>query len=138
MNKILKDNEDGLLKAIRLAMGLNITKLAALADVEYSSVFRLEKGLVIGSDRVYKIARALEISPDILFYSIGQIPKDKIELIKKDPLGFKKTIDEACSEPWRLTKTKDYVESVRKKVEETNPSPEIKKILSQIKPTEGD
>lgn len=131
-----KDNQPHLLRAIRMAMGLSVTKLANLADVEYFTVYRAEMGLIIRPDRVHKIAKALNLSPDVIFYSIGQIPEDKIEFMKKDPLSFKKTIDELCSEPWRLTKTKDYVDSIRKKIEETKFNPEIRKILSQIKPSE--
>lgn len=141
MDKINKrrsseNNQDSLLRAIRMTMGLSVTKLANLADIEYFTVYRAESGLLIRPDRLYKLAKALNISPDIIFYSMGEMPADKIEFMKKDPIGFKEKIDEACSEPWKLTKTKDYIEFIKKKLEQTKYDPEIAKMLSQIKPSE--
>lgn len=124
-----KDRSDSLIKNIRMALGLSVTKLANLADVEYFDVYRAETCHIIRPDKAYKIANALNISPDIIFYCIGQMPKDKVDLMKKDPLSFKEKIDELCEEPWRLTKTKDYIQTLQK----SKVNPEIKKILSRLK-----
>lgn len=121
-----------LIRTIRTAMSLTAQQLAELAGTDYYAIQRIEANRNIGPERVYKIAKALNISPDIIFYNMGQLPEDKIEFIKKDPIFFKELIDEACAEPWRLTKTKDYIQDIKDKMEQTRINPEIKKILSRL------
>lgn len=127
---------DHLIRTIRMAMGLKSNDLAKLCQLEYFTIHRAETGLTIRPDKVYKIAKALNISPDIIFYSIGQIPEDKIELMKKDPLSFKEKIDELCEKPWRLTATTDYINNIKEKMNQAKKSPEINKILSRLMPSE--
>ena len=129
-------NSSSLIRTIRMAMGLTAKELADLANVNYYVAQRIETGKIIETDRLYNIAKALDISPDILFYSMGQIPDDKIEFVKKDPLRFKELIDEACAEPWRLTKTTDYIKEVKDKMEQAKTNPEINKVLSKLKATD--
>ena len=127
-----KKENDCLLRAVRTAMDLSVTKLASLSDVEYFSVYRAETGLTIRTDKVYKIAKALNISPDLIFYSIGQIPEDKTELIKKDPIFFKELIDGLAKEPEKLNKTSDYIKEIKEKIEKSKKSPEITKMISDL------
>jgi transcriptional regulator with XRE-family HTH domain len=134
--------KDHLIRTIRLSMGLEAEELAELAGIKPYFVYRIEAGITHNSEVIEKIAKALNISSDIIFYSLGKIPKDKIELIKKDPLKFKEKVDEIFSEPWKLTATKDYIENIKNKVielekrEKAKINPEISKILSKLKPTE--
>lgn len=128
--------KDYLIRTIRKAMGLSLDKLSKLANVEYYTAYRVDIGLSINAEKARKIANALNISPDVLFYSMGQLPEDKIELMKKDPISFKEKIDELSDQPWRLTKTDDYIQTIKDKVHQTKVSPEISKMLSQLKPTE--
>jgi len=145
---MLKSKNGNLLRSIRVAMGLTVTKLANMADVEYFTVYRAETGSVIRPDRAYKLAKALNISPDIVFYCIGMLPEETSTLIQKDPLGFKEMIDEFSETPWRLKKTQEYmdslkkekesikegIESIKEKLDISNPA--INKLLSRIKPAE--
>jgi len=87
-----------------------------------------------------KIAKVLGIDPEIMFYNMGRFPPDKREFIIKDPLRFKELVDEECKEPWRLTKTKEYMEELKNKMkdieEKSKTNPEITKMLSKLKPNE--
>jgi len=125
-----------LIRIIRNAMGLTARELAKLANTDYYAVQRIESNRTIGAERVYKLAKALKISSDIIFYSMGQIPEDKVDFVKKDPLRFKEIIDEACAEPWRLTKTTDYMKDIKNKMEQSKINPEITKILAKLNPSE--
>lgn len=125
---------DYLLKVISTSKGLSREFVAKRSGITVSNVWRAEVGRVISEDVAIKIAGALEISPDIMFYNMGRIPPDKREFVIKDPLFFKELMDEVCSEPWKLTKTKEYMEEIKTKMNAVNP--EIDKMLSRIKPTE--
>lgn len=131
-------NTLSLIRIIRNAMGLTARELAKLANTDYYAVQRIESNRTIGAERVYKLAKALDISADIIFYSMGQIPEDKVDLVKKDPLRFKEIIDKECKEPWRLTKTTDYMKDIQNKMEQSKINPEITKVLSKLKPSESE
>ncbi len=134
--------KDYLLRTIREVKGLSKEKIAVAMDSPMHNVWRAEVGKIVSEKVAFKIAKALEIDAEIMFYNMGRIPPDKREFIIKDPLFFKELIDEACKEPWKLTKTKEYMEDLKNKMKETKEknksNPEIAKMLSKIKPTEGD
>lgn len=132
--------KDYLLRIVREAKGLSKEQVAVTIDAPMHNVWRSEVGKVISEKIVVKIAKVLEIDAEIMFYNMGRFPPDKREFIIKDPLFFKDLIDDACKEPWKLTKTKQYMEEVKSKMEnigeKSKSTPEIKKILSVLKPTE--
>lgn len=121
------------LRLISASKGMSREKVAQKAGITPSNMWRAETGNVISEEVVVKIAEALEISLDLMYYNMGRMPPDKAELLRKDPLFFKELMDEACQEPWKLTKTKEYMDSIKQKMNAQNP--EINKMLSKIKPT---
>lgn len=125
-----------LVRTIRNAMGLSVKELADLANADYYTIQRIELNRTIGPERVYKLSKALNIHSDIIFYSMGQFPEDKIDFARKDPLKFKEAIDELCAEPWRLTTTEDYIKNIEDKINKPQINPEIAKMLSKLKPSE--
>lgn len=136
---------DYLLKIISASKGMSREMLADAAKVSLHNIWRAEVGQGLSEDAAVKIADCLEISSDIMYYNMGKFPPDKIEFVKKDPLFFKEVMDEICAEPWKLTKTTKYMETIKDKVKEIKTqenkkkqpvNPEINKILSQLKPTE--
>lgn len=146
--KSMKTRESNycLIKAIREAMGITTDEFAELAGLRYDTVYRAENGKVIRKDAIEKIANALNISEDIVSYSTGQFPAEKLDLMKKDPLFFKVVIDSICAEPEKLTKTQDYMESIKIKIKSVdyvetikakikNVNNDVNKLLSKIKPS---
>lgn len=126
-----KKHNDCLIRTIRVAMGMTTEELAKLAGLEYSTVHRAEVGRVIRPEAINKIASVMEISPDIISYSTGQIPNAILDLIRKDPLFFKELVDQAYSDPSRLTKTKEYMDKLKSKMKVMNP--DVGRILAKIK-----
>ncbi len=122
---------DYLLRVISTSKGLSRETVAKRSGITAANMWRAEVGRVISEDVAIKIADTLEVSPDIMFYNMGRFPPDKREFIIKDPLFFKSLIDEVCAEPWKLTKTKEYMETIKAKMKVVNP--DIDKLLSQIK-----
>jgi len=133
-----RETAPSLVRTIRMAMGLTGQELAKLGSIDYGAVQRIESSRNIGAERVYKLAKALDIHPDLIFYSMGQIPKDKVNLVIKDPLRFKEIMDEEFAQPWKLTQTINYIQEVRNKIDQPKTNPEVAKMLSKLKPTEGD
>lgn len=133
--------KDFLLRIIRESQGLSKEKVAVMIDAPMHNIWRSEVGRVVSEKIVLKIAKVLGIDSEIMFYNMGRFPPDKREFIIKDPLGFKKLIDDACKEPWRLTKTKEYMEELKGKMkdiqEKSKANPEITKMLSKLKPNEN-
>jgi transcriptional regulator with XRE-family HTH domain len=132
--------KDYLLRIVREAKGLSKEQVAVIIEAPMHNVWRSEVGRIISEKIVVKIAKALGIDAEIMFYNMGRFPPGKREFIIKDPLFFKELIEEVCKEPWKLTKTKEYMEKLKNKMKDTEEksksNPEIKKILSQIKPSE--
>lgn len=132
---------DYLLRLIRISKGLSGEDISSKIGVPINNVWRSEVGRVVSEKIVLKIAKVLGIDPEIMFYNMGRFPPDKREFIIKDPLGFKELIDDACKEPWRLTKTKEYMEELKGKMkdieEKSKANPEITKMLSKLKPNEN-
>ena len=130
------------LRVIRESNDLSPQRMSKECGVSKFNIWRAEVGKSVSDEAVSKIAERLGISPDIIYYNMGKIPPDKNEYFTNDPLFFKELIDEACEQPWRLTKTKDYMEELKNtQIEVRNRQnmsahPEVKKILSRIKPTE--
>lgn len=116
--------------------------LAETSGVNRQIVYRAEQQEAIATDSAKKIAHALGINPDIMFYHMGKFPPDKIEFVKKDPLFFMQLIEDACSEPWKLVATKKYMEEIKNKIDEVKIkereviNPDIDKMLARIKPSE--
>lgn len=133
---------DYLLRMVRTSKGLSGEDISSKIGVPINNIWRAEVGRVVSEKIVLKIAKALGVDSEIMFYNMGRFPPDKREFIIKDPLFFKQLVDEACKEPWRLTKTKEYMDDLKNKmkdIEERNKSnPEISKILSKLTPSEGD
>ncbi len=46
---------------------------------------------------IKKMAEALRIMPDILFYSFGYLAEEEIEIIKSDPFYYMEKIKELCN-----------------------------------------
>lgn len=132
--------KDYLLRILRETKGLSKEKIAVVIDAPMHNVWRAEVGRIISEKILFKIAKVLEIDPEIMFYNMGRFPPEKREFIIKDPLFFKELIEEACKEPWRLTKTKEYIEELKNKAqdieEKSKTNPELRKLLSQIQPPE--
>lgn len=116
-----------------MARGLTGEELAQKAGLNYATIHRAEIGRAIRVDAVNKIAEALDIPADVVCYSTGQLTKEKIKLIKEDPLFFKEIIDHAFSDPSKLIKTKEYIESLNAKMKII--SPDVSKFLSKVKDT---
>lgn len=133
-------SNDYLIRSIRKAMGLSRDRIAEITGLGISTIHRAEKGGVISAEVAYKIANAMNISPDIVLYCCGQIPAEIMDAIKKDPLSFKEMVDEWNHEPWKHTRTKEYMTSLNNKIQELmskeKVNPEINKILSKISPTD--
>ena len=56
------------LRFIRQSKGLSMEKLAAISSFEYSQISRIELGQINTSlDTIFKLAKALDISPKELF-----------------------------------------------------------------------
>lgn len=125
---------DYLLRVISASKGITRQILAEKSGSSLGNILRAEAGRLLSDSFAMKVAEALEISPDIMFYNMGAFPPDKREFVRKDPLFFKELMDEVCAEPWKLTKTKEYMEALTAKMNVLNP--EIDKMLAQIKPTE--
>lgn len=129
--------KDYLLRIIREAKDLSKEKIAVMIDSPMHNVWRSEVGKIVSEKIVLKIAKVLDIDPDIMFYNMGRFPPEKREFIIKDPLFFKELIDDACKEPWRLTKTKEYMEELKNKIkhieDKTKSNPELTKILAKLK-----
>ena len=132
--------KDYLLRILRETKGFSKEKIAVTIDAPMHNVWRAEVGRIISEKILFKIANVLEIDPEIMFYNMGRFPPEKREFIIKDPLFFKELIDEACKEPWRLTKTKEYMEELKSKEkdikEKSKTNPKLKKLLSQVQPSE--
>lgn len=124
-----------IISVVREAMGLTTTELSELANVDYFVAYRAEKGKKIRPDKLQKIAKALNISEDIIFYSMGEFPLDKLELVKKDPIGFKRLIDEFCQSKGNLDSTEKYVNNMQEKIKEQkrNLKPIINDMISELK-----
>lgn len=114
-----------------MARGLTGEELAQKAGLNYATIHRAEIGRAIRVEAVNKIAEALDIPEDVVCYSTGQLTKEKIKLIKEDPLFFKEIIDHAFSDPSKLTKTKEYIENLNAKMKII--SPDVSKFLSKVK-----
>lgn len=129
-----------LLRVIRTSKGLSRETVAERSDTSFHNVWRAEVGGVLSEKVALKISESLGLSPDIMFYNMGRFPPDKQELVRKDPLFFKELMDEVCAEPWKLTKTKEYMEAIKLKMDDIKTkekvNPEIEKMLSRIKPTQ--
>lgn len=138
-----KKYNDTLLRCLRQANGKTSDMLAETSGVNRQIVYRAEQQEAITTDSANKIAHALGINSDIMFYHMGKLPPDKIEFVKKDPLFFMQLIEGACSEPWKLVTTKEFMEEIKAKINEVKTkeqeqervNPEIDKMLSRIKPT---
>lgn len=132
--------KDYLLRIVRESKGLSKEKVAVMIDAPMHNIWRAEVGRVISEKIVLKIAKVLGIDSEIMFYNMGRFPPEKRELIIKDPLFFKELIDDACKEPWKLTKTKEYMEEIKSKMkdieEKSKVNPDIIKMLSKLKPSE--
>lgn len=132
-----KDNHayENIVSVIREAMGLTTTELSELANVDYFVVYRAEKGKKIRSDKLQKIAKALNVPDDILHYSIGEFPINKVELVKKDPIGFKRLIDAFCGTPCNLDATEKYINNLKEKISDQKKklNPVINDIISELK-----
>jgi len=126
-----RKHNDCLVRTIRKAMGLTTEELARLTGLKYSTVHRAEIGRPVRPEAVNKLADILKIPADIISYSTGEITKEKIDLIKKDPLYFKELMDQAFSEPSKLTKTEEYLEKIKSKMKAI--SPDVSKLLSKVK-----
>lgn len=123
--------KDNILTVIRVSKGLNRPEVASKADITSSNLWRAETGQIVSDIVAFKIANALEISPDILFYNMGSIPPEKREFVMKDPLFFKGAMDELCADPSKLTKTKEYMEKIKATMKLI--SPNVSKLLSKVK-----
>lgn len=55
------------LSKIRKAKGLSLRKLAVLAEMEHHQILNIEKGGDLRLSTVYKLAKALEVSPKDFF-----------------------------------------------------------------------
>lgn len=126
--------KDYLLRVIRESKGISKERIADKLGLPANNVWRAEVGKILSESIALKIASELGVDPDIMFYNMGRIPPDKREFIMKDPLFFKELIDEICSEPWKLTKTKKYMDSIKEKMKVINP--DIDKMLARIKRSE--
>lgn len=124
--------KDYLLRVIRNSRGLSKQEVSKKAGVPVHNIWRAEVGEILSEKMAIKVAEVLGVSPDIMFYNMGRIPPDKRDLFMKDPLFFKELIDEINAEPWKLTRTKQYMEEIKAKMR----NPEIEKMLSRIKPSE--
>ncbi len=125
---------DYLLRIVSASKGINRKKLSEISGINEANLWRAEVGKVISRAVVLKLAEALDIEPDILYYNMGRLPPDIMEFVVKDPLFFKELLEEACAEPWRLTKTQEYINSLKEKQKAVNPA--IGKLLNKIRPTE--
>jgi hypothetical protein len=123
-----------LLRIIRESKGISPETMSRESGISTHNLWRAEVGRVISDKMVDKISAFLNISPDLIYYNMGRIPPDKLEFVKKDPIYFKEVIEDVCSEPWRLTKTEEFMDSLIEK--KSTISPDIKKLLSRIKPSE--
>lgn len=123
--------KDTLLRCIRQARGITSVMFAVISGVERQIVYRAEKQEIITNESAEKIAEALGINPEIMFYHMGKLPPGKIEQIKKDPLFFMDLIENACADPSKLTKTKEYIESLNAKMKDIRP--DVSKLLSKVK-----
>jgi transcriptional regulator with XRE-family HTH domain len=63
-------------KAGREKLGISQWQLCAEIDEPLHYIGDLERGVCkyVSDDRIYKIAKALKLSPDYLFYMAGQVP----------------------------------------------------------------
>ena len=129
---------DYLLRVISTSKGLTGEFVSSKIGVPINNLWRAEVGKIVSENIVLKIAKALRVDSDIMFYNMGRFPPDKREFVIKDPLFFKDLVNNACKEPWKLTKTKEYMETIKSKMEEIktkeqgNINPEIKNILSSV------
>ena len=128
--------KDYLLRVIRIYKGLSKEMVAVMIGIPMHNIWRAEVGKVLSQKVALKVAKVLDIDPEIMFYNMGRFPPDKMEFVMKDPLFFKDLIDKVCAEPWKLTKTKEYMESIKEKMKVKIANPEIDKMLDRIKPTE--
>jgi transcriptional regulator with XRE-family HTH domain len=126
--------KDYLIRLISASKGITRQSLSEKSGSSLGNIWRAEAGRLLSDNVAIKIAEVIGISPDIMFYNMGAFPPDKREFVMKDPLFFKELIDKACAEPWKLTKTKQYMEDIKAQMNVLNP--EIEKMLSRIKPTE--
>lgn len=55
------------LSKIRKAKGLSLRKLAVLAEMEHHQILNIEKGGDLRLSTLYKLAKALEVSPKDFF-----------------------------------------------------------------------
>lgn len=127
---------ESILRSIREATTKTSDRLAEIAEVNRQIVYRAEQQKTISDDSAEKVAKALGICSDIVFYNMGRIPPDKVAFIKKDPLFFKELIEKACADPDKLIKTKEYIYQFKQQVESITPT--ANKLLSQLKPNNLD
>jgi len=128
---VRKKPKDTLLRCIRQARGITSDMFADISGVKRQIVYRAEKQEIITNESAEKIAEALGINPEIMFYHMGKLPPGKIELIKKDPLFFMDLIETACADPSKLTKTKEYINNINSKMKDIGPH--LSKLLSKVK-----
>lgn len=122
-----------ILQLICESMNLRREMVAKKVGVTAANIWRAERGKIVSEEVAYKIAEALNISSDIVFYNMGRIPPDKMECVMEDPLFFKELMDDVCADSKRPNKTQKYMVALKENVKDMPPS--TKKLLSKIKPT---
>jgi len=82
----------------RIAKNICRYKKGAKNNGSSATASYYESGTIIPSRKKIKtIAKILNISPDIIFYSFGCFGDEEIEIIKSDPFYYMEKIKELCN-----------------------------------------
>jgi transcriptional regulator with XRE-family HTH domain len=80
----LPESPGFILKTARERAGITVEALAEMADVSERYIYRIEnEGKKPSYDVLYRIIRALDISPDLLFYPEAQSENKEIDQLMR-------------------------------------------------------
>lgn len=87
------------LKMIRTIRGISLRELQEKSDTSLNLLSFYETGKSIPSrETVFKIAKGLEVKPDVLLLSCGYLPDKEMNIIKEDPYYFMDKIQKMCND----------------------------------------
>jgi transcriptional regulator with XRE-family HTH domain len=74
----------------------SVRQVAERVGIQPSYLSKVERGLVLppGEETLVRLARELELEPDVLLALAGKVSRDLLEVIRKRPLLFAQLIRE--------------------------------------------
>jgi transcriptional regulator with XRE-family HTH domain len=116
-------NQKTILKLFRSLKQFTLASFKEKTGIHTSLINHYENNLSTPSrETIAKIAKGLDINPDILFYSFGYLPEKERDIIRSDPYYYMDKIQKMCKnhatryseeninlDDLNMTRTYDYI-----------------------------